>query len=652
VQAVMNRASARAAFATVAFVALRAADVFSFGSLPARGALAKPALQVARPNDNRIPAGSLREGVLTVSLEARLATWHPDGDSLPGLVVEVFAESGKEPSAPGPLLRVSAGTEIRASIRNALERDTLTFYVPAKITGSGGVALDSVVVPPAAVRELRIRAQRPGNYVYRANANSRLDRVLRIRGLLSGALIVDSLGAHEPRDRVFMINGIVDSLTADGVPDAHREVLAINGRSWPHTERLDASVGDTLRWRVLNGSPGVHPMHLHGFYFRVEDFDAQRALAPSETSSLPRMAVTERMTPFTTMLMTWAPERAGNWLFHCHYQPHASAHRPLAPSPEHSNGHPSDLAPHAMGGLVMGIRVQSGRGEIVSRVTGERRRLRLVAARDAGYPDSLPSMRFVLDQPATGVRTSARPGFSPTIELTRGEPVSIQVINGLDEPVSVHWHGIELESYFDGVPGFSGAGRQVTPLIAPRDSFDARFTPPRSGTFIYHSHVDEVRHHRAGLAGALIVRDRAAPRTADEHVFFIKSARGSNASFPMEINGQVDPDTVVLRVGRMYRLRFIGLSVTSPNAGVYLTARPDSSLANLRDTMLVRWRPLAKDGADLPERERTLRPAQQVVSIGETYDFEFEPLARGELRIEVRPASAGRLFVRVPVRVE
>jgi hypothetical protein len=120
----------------------------------------------------------------------------------------------------------------------------------------------------------------------------------------------------------------------------------------------------------------------------------------------------------------------------------------------------------------------------------------------------------------------------------------------------------------------------------------------------------------------------------------------------MEVNGQVNPDTVVLRAGRRYRLRFIGLSVTSPNATVYLTARPDSSLTNLRDTMLVSWSPLAKDGADLPESERIVRPARQVVSIGETYDFEFFPREPAELRIEVRPISAGRLFVRVPVRVE
>jgi FtsP/CotA-like multicopper oxidase with cupredoxin domain len=45
--------------------------------------------------------------------------------------------------------------------------------------------------------------------------------------------------------------------------------LAINGRSWPHTERLHYKVGETVRWRWLNGSFSQHPMHLHGFHFRT-----------------------------------------------------------------------------------------------------------------------------------------------------------------------------------------------------------------------------------------------------------------------------------------------------------------------------------------------------------------------------------------------
>src|SRR5688500_8690065 len=85
--------------------------------------LGRQALPVAEPNDNRTPAGTLGNGVAAISLEATLAMWHPDGDSLPGMPIEVFAESGKQPTAPGPLVRVSAGTEVRVSVRNSLERD-------------------------------------------------------------------------------------------------------------------------------------------------------------------------------------------------------------------------------------------------------------------------------------------------------------------------------------------------------------------------------------------------------------------------------------------------------------------------------------------------------------------------------------------------
>jgi FtsP/CotA-like multicopper oxidase with cupredoxin domain len=621
-------------------------------TLLASGLPKQERLPIAAPNDNRVPAGSLRDGELEIALEAKLAMWHPDGDSLPGLAVESFAERGKQPSAPGPLLRVPAGTELRVSVRNALTRDTITFYVPAKTAGVNPTPNDSVVVLPGETRELRARVTIPGNYVYRANGRTALDRVLRMRGFLAGALIVDSAGRTPRNDRVFVLLDAVDSLSSIGVPNTRREILAINGRSWPHTERITATLGDTLRWRVLNGSGSVHPMHLHGFYYRIDGFDGP-GMSPAQV--VPgRMVATERMTPFTTMSMSWAPDRSGNWLFHCHYQPHATPHRPLGP-PRLAAHHDDANGNHAftaMGGLVMAVHVNPRGPEARTEPTQRVRQLRLVAARDAGFPDSLPSMRFTLEERSTGRRSEARSGFSPTIELMRGQPVAITVVNRLTEPTSVHWHGIELESFHDGVAGFSGSGRRLAPLITPGDSFVARFTPPRSGTFIYHSHVDEPRQHRAGLGGALIVRDGPPSDSVREHLFFIKSARGSSAEAPMEINGQVNPDTIVLRAGRRYALRFIGLTVTSPNATVYLTARPDSSLANLRDTLLVRWRPLAKDGADLPERDRTLRLAQQAVSIGETYDFEFVPLQRGQLRLEVRPPSQGRLTVRVPLRVE
>ena len=218
----------------------------------------------------------------------------------------------------------------------------------------------------------------------------------------------------------------------------------------------------------------------------------------------------------------------------------------------------------------------------------------------------------------------------------------------------MHWHGIELESYYDGVAGFGGSARRVTPVIAPRDSFYARFTPPRAGTFIHHSHVDEPRQHRAGLAWALIGVDPGRPDTSDDRVFLIKSARQFPAGpTTMEINGRSDPDTVRLRVEQRYRLRVLSVALVTPSTMLSLTQRPDSSGASVSNSMLVQWRLLAKDGADLPEGARVARTARQVLSMGETYGFEFTPWAAGMLRLEMRsPAPVVRLLVRRPIRVE
>lgn len=607
---------------------------------------ARRALPVAAPNENTSPVGSLQGGVLTVALEAGMATWYPDGDSLPGIDVEAFAEAGREPSVPGPLLRVPAGTEIRATVRNTLPTDSLTFVVPP-LSAQPGAEVDSVVIAPGESKAIRLVAADAGNYIYRGITHNPLARTLQMGGLLAGAIVVDSAGATTPpRDRVFVLTVQSDAALPNGFPAAARAVFAINGRSWPHTPRLDASVGDTLRWRVLNASFDVHPMHLHGFYFRVDEHTGTR-----EPRRPGRRVVTEQMMPFSAMSLTWIPERAGNWLFHCHFQLHVAPHRPLG---EGAPARPVDHAEHVvtgMNGLVLGIRVKPRPGESIAEPAAGRRHLRLVAVRDPGLPDSNPSMRYVLDE--DGRRVEAGPGFSPTISLRRGEPVSITVVNQLDEPTAVHWHGIELESYHDGVPGFGGFGQRLTPIILPRDSFEARFTPPRSGTFIYHSHVNEVLQHRAGLLGALIVRDGPPDAAESDHMFFFKTSHlgGAPAEAPATINGQADPDTVVLRAGQPARLRFVHMALGGANAMFLLTARADSAFLLPQDTMVVLWRPVAKDAQDLPGQPAVA--ARQNISMGETYDFEYVPRAPGNLRLEVRaPAAGGRLFVRVPIRVQ
>ena len=98
-----------------------------------------PARPVAHvlPNDNRIAAGVLAKGVLTLRLEARLGRWFPDGAKGPSLVMPMFAEAGRPPRNPGPLIRVTSGTTIRVSVRKALD-STVVVYGLMTRPGSAG----------------------------------------------------------------------------------------------------------------------------------------------------------------------------------------------------------------------------------------------------------------------------------------------------------------------------------------------------------------------------------------------------------------------------------------------------------------------------------------------------------------------------------
>src|SRR5829696_4449215 len=77
------------------------------------------------PNDNRVAAGVLRDGVLTLHLEARDGLWLPDGKDGPSVTLPMFAEVGHAPQNPGPLIRVPAGTTIRVSVRNSYRGSAL-----------------------------------------------------------------------------------------------------------------------------------------------------------------------------------------------------------------------------------------------------------------------------------------------------------------------------------------------------------------------------------------------------------------------------------------------------------------------------------------------------------------------------------------------
>lgn len=595
--------------------------------LPLKGEDPSPLPRV-QANDNRIAAGTGTGDTLAVRLVVRMADWRPESDSGPSVAVAAFAEEGKQPQIPAPLIRAREGTTITASVRNALNDSTIG------VIGLGSHPSpknDTLFLRPGETKQIHFAAGAPGTYLYRAVVGMHSpDDTLHEREQAAGALVVDP-HAGSPADRIFVINiwgELKDSAT-------YSNALTINGRSWPWTERLNTTVGDTVHWRVVNASNRGHPMHLHGAYFRVDS----KGDAFSDTlyaAANRRLAVTEVLREQQTMMIAWSPVRPGRWLFHCHIAFHVipSSAR-LVPSIHSGHDETSSNPLEHMAGLALGINARRKPGaREPSRANA--RRLNLYVQEGARRGRSRRALGFVLQEGLSPPAPDSVLIPGSVLVLTRNEPTDILVHNRLKETTAIHWHGLELESFSDGVSGWSGTGNRMAPAIAPGSTFLAHLSMPRAGTFIYHTHLRDLGQLTAGLYGAIVVLEKGQqfhPRT--DHVIISGWDWEWNCCSGNDIHVLVNGDSLTspvieMRVGDAHRFRFINLG---PAGHIDYSLR--------RDTALVAWRALAKDGANLPIGQAAMRPAKIRVDVGETYDFEFKPTEPGEYTLSAPVTHAG-----------
>jgi FtsP/CotA-like multicopper oxidase with cupredoxin domain len=601
------------------------------------GASQTDALQtnVIATHDNLKPAGRMDSGELRIALWAGAGAWSPQGPKGKVRQVAAFGEDGGSLSIPSPLIRVVEGTTVVATVRNAL---TEALRIHGLCERPGPCA--PVDLEPGQTREVRFKPASAGTFHYwAAVGGAPIDARDDADSQLGGALIVDPPGAVS-RDRVFVMG-----LMVEGTGDAAADLAVINGRSWPYTERLTYTTGEAARWRVINLTASPHAMHLHGFYYRVDSIgDGVRDTIYAEDQR--RQSVTEQMPPARTMTITWTPERAGNWLFHCHMLGH------MMPPGDHHDmpGPPPAPDPNAAGmaGLVLGIRVTgTAAGPSSTGGVTARRPLQFLVEPD-GRNGATPSYKVSVTnrgQPAARINTDrAVPG--PVLLLERGEPVAVEIVNRLTEPTAIHWHGIELESYDDGVPGFGGTAGSVTPPVAPGGTFTARFTPPRAGTFIYHTHWHNASQLAGGIYGPLIVLEPGERFDPERDHVIVVGLDGANRPFPNEpivVNGDAKPRPLDLKAGVSHRLRFINITPDNVALTFQLVSRFDP----------IQWTLVAKDGSAVPAAQRTPRPARQLVTVGETYDFEIAALPPTPvgLWLELRRGS-GELLKQWPVQVK
>ena len=205
----------------------------------------------------------------------------------------------------------------------------------------------------------------------------------------------------------------------------------------------------------------------------------------------------------------------------------------------------------------------------------------------------------------------------PTIEAVEGDRVRIYVTNRLIAPTTVHWHGVFLPNGMDGVGGLNQRA------IRPGETFKYEFTVRQHGTYMYHSHHDEMTQMALGMMGMIVFHPRnPSPEYRVDRDFAIMLSEwalepGASTPNPNEMsdfnvltmNARCYPGTesLVAKLGERVRIRFGNLSAMDHHP-IHLHGHY--------------FKVAATDGGRIPESAQW--PETTVlVPVGSTRDVEF-----------------------------
>ena len=141
-----------------------------------------------------------------------------------------------------------------------------------------------------------------------------------------------------------------------------------------------------------------------------------------------------------------------------------------------------------------------------------------------GNVDNLPVKEYTITISETIVNKAGKevkgmtingsiPG--PTLEFTEGEYAVIYVKNEMKEETSIHWHGLLLPNFYDGVPYLN------TPPIEPGHTLKYEFALKQSGTYWYHSHT--MLQEQSGVYGSFIIKPKEKTLEYDKELVLMLS---------------------------------------------------------------------------------------------------------------------------------
>ncbi|WP_159518535.1 multicopper oxidase domain-containing protein [Sunxiuqinia indica] len=103
----------------------------------------------------------------------------------------------------------------------------------------------------------------------------------------------------------------------------------------------------------------------------------------------------------------------------------------------------------------------------------------------------------------------------PTLRFNEGDYAVIYVKNEMDEETSIHWHGLLLPNFYDGVPYLN------TPPIMPGETQKYEYPIRQSGTYWYHSHT--MLQEQSGVYGSIVIHPRKKTIDYDKELVMVLS---------------------------------------------------------------------------------------------------------------------------------
>ena len=236
----------------------------------------------------------------------------------PGMQANLWGYNGQ---SPGPTIEAVEGDKVRIFVTNRLPEHTTVHWhgilLPSGMDGVGGLSQPHIKPGQTFVYEFQLT--KSGTFMYHPHA----DEMVQMAMGMMGSLVVhprDPARRRVDRDFVFLTNAY------DVEPGARTPKVATmtdfnlwswNSRVFPGIDPLVVRRGDRVRIRMGNLTMTNHPIHLHGYEFRVTGTDGgwvpESAQWPEVTVDLPVGSM--RAIEFTA-------DAPGDWAFHCHKSHH------------------------------------------------------------------------------------------------------------------------------------------------------------------------------------------------------------------------------------------------------------------------------------------------------------------------------------------